>query len=1403
MANQNIPAIQVKESNVGIGTVSPTSKLEVYDSSNATSVKITSDGANEQLIIRRYSSTNEQLIFGVHSSDFSYIQAVEQGVALRPLNLNPYGGNIGIGTTSPTSVLTVNGNAHITGAGVPSSGAGMELSYNGGISYIGSFDRNNSLYRSLYFYSSDTIFENNGSERMRITSAGNVGIGTSNPYSRLSISNGNNTRTGLTLSDGDTASLMLFAGANAPASISFDTFGLRFVGGSTVGTDNGTEHMRITTLGKVGIGTTTPYTKLDVTDYTSFVSVSAAMPIESTTNNQAIAGIDFRKHYALAIGASIRQLQAGNTIAYPQAHLAFYTNDGSIGWNDPIERMRITSSGSVGIGTTNPTVKLEVSGQAFVDKFQYNQAIQISGGDLNDVTTAGFYAGSGLTNAPDNNGWYWVTVERHSDSGWVHQLATSYGAGNTENLMYSRVKMNNNTWTAWKKIAYSGDISGTTNYVSKFTSANTLGNSLLYDNGTSVGIGTTNPLSKLHVYNGYVIGGLTGSTGVPNPVGVTTQIAFEARSTSAGNDPSIAFHKEGIYTMYLQGQNSPRGLSIYAPPSEAAAGLFVQGNVGIGTTSPAAKLHISAGDSSYALFGPNVAYGGSLRVGAGPATPSNTIAQVVASDGNLHLDSGTGQLTYINYYSETNTLINPNAGNVGIGTYSPQARLDVNGGDGTPAGNQFAAVIKGADSGNRTLYFDGATQASVWWGSGNTPQFAIDSISGGGANFWTNNGTDWSERMRIQTNGDIGINTTSPSFKLDVNGWFGALRIYPYNTNNTYIDGDGSGLRVIGNGYLYVPATGGSYFEGPMRLRNSLSNDANSYLQINGGTANLTYFAGTIGVGSTSIFHSATITSAGKLFLANTNNSDIGGAIYGYWDSGYQAYAGGLVFQSFNINGGGSYTMKDAMVLTGAGNLAVGTSYTYGNKLSVSGGVSGTPSWNNATLELRSEGGLTTALSFHRAGYTSATIYSDDGSIVIGVGGERVRVATSGNVGIGTSAPQKPLDAVSGANNFVTVGAATAMAVGQWSGIHFGYREDNSFYRKSAIVFERTDLTEGNAQGKVHILNGPQAGGFSATLSDSKLTIAENGNVGIGTTSPSDKLTILGSAATTFQGGGIYNSYTYGNADKAESRFNLGKIEGSTYQPMGSIGAFPVNNTDSANGILSFYTRTSQSVTEKMRITDGGNVGIGTTSPGAKLEIIGDLRLYKNGSDSLASSGLYIGNAANNRAYNLQQNSSGDSLNLWAYGGSSWANTVTFKADGNVGIGTTTPPGNATNRAVEIVGSDSANVVVTQPGAASAAFTSYGSTAYIGTSSNHPFYLYTNNSERIRVTEAGNVGVGTTAPDPSALLDVTSRRQGFLPPRMRYGDMMSIPSPAPGLIVFDVDNSKLTVYTGTSWVPLH
>ena len=134
---------------------------------------------------------------------------------------------------------------------------------------------------------------------------------------------------------------------------------------------------------------------------------------------------------------------------------------------------------------------------------------------------------------------------------------------------------------------------------------------------------------------------------------------------------------------------------------------------------------------------------------------------------------------------------------------------------------------------------------------------------------------------------------------------------------------------------------------------------------------------------------------------------------------------------------------------------------------------------------------------------------------------DRLVIDSTGDVGIGTNSPQRPLDVV-GTINDLGASIGNIITIGSWTGLHFGYRTDSNEYRKSGIVFERTDAA---ARGKIHILNDSAADAGNAVLADAKLTIDVSGNVGIGTTVPNFKLAVTGtlgvSGDTTIANGNL------------------------------------------------------------------------------------------------------------------------------------------------------------------------------------------------------------------------------------------------------------------------------------------
>jgi hypothetical protein len=289
--------------------------------------------------------------------------------------------------------------------------------------------------------------------------------------------------------------------------------------------------------------------------------------------------------------------------------------------------------------------------------------------------------------------------------------------------------------------------------------------------GSSLGIGTTAPTSTLDVRGNisldrgrYIYFGLQGSTG---------EYIYESPTGT------IRIHAASSDALVIPNNDS----FIYTPLS-----------LGIGTTSPTYRLQIgnagSLADSirigSYAVANNTRQYIGYARADTGlfesagnGDSPSTVLAGVVGirivnTVGTVAPSQADNSIQLLTHIYNGNSRVALHAqydGNIGIGTTSPSALLSVGAGTGNPNSTQFRAVIRG--TGGRTLYLDSDSGgASMWWGNGSTPQFAIDSTSGGGAAFWTHTSGTWSSRVTIASDGNVGINSTAPGYKLDITGDF-------------------------------------------------------------------------------------------------------------------------------------------------------------------------------------------------------------------------------------------------------------------------------------------------------------------------------------------------------------------------------------------------------------------------------------------------------------------------------------------------------------------------------------------------------------------------------------------------------------------------------------------------------
>jgi Chaperone of endosialidase len=173
--------------------------------------------------------------------------------------------------------------------------------------------------------------------------------------------------------------------------------------------------------------------------------------------------------------------------------------------------------------------------------------------------------------------------------------------------------------------------------------------------------------------------------------------------------------------------------------------------------------------------------------------------------------------------------------------------------------------------------------------------------------------------------------------------------------------------------------------------------------------------------------------------------------------------------------------------------------------------------------------------------------------------------------------------------------------------------------------------------------------------------------------------------------------------------------------------------------------------TTGLYIDGSQNVGIGTTSPGEKLQVAGGLRLTGTLSGAQASSiGIDYSSAARIISYGANTSTQGSFAFLISNSNASTTNqAVTIDSSGNVGIGTSSPGVKLdvngaikTSSTLNIYYSGKSGLLINEDSS---------SNVYINQQDNGPMIFNTNNAERMRIDSSGNLLVGTTSfPSSSA-----------------------------------------------------
>jgi len=729
------------------------------------------------------------------------------------------------------------------------------------------------------------------------------------------------------------------------------------------------------------------------------------------------------------------------------------------------------------------------------------------------------------------------------------------------------------------------------------------------------------------------------------------------------------------------------------------------GNVGIGT-SPVSKLqlHATGSGSNY------------IRV-------TNDTTGATSGDGFIVGITGD-ENAYLCNYENTDLMISTNDdeamrikanGNVGIGTTSPDELLQVEGASGLDGATPPTIKINSTNAGTWT---DDAIFARLAFGNEDTAggiacsiNAYVDSTTGNnaGLSFYTSASANTPvERMKINKDGQVGIGALNPTGKLEIGNaqvttQFDRdcfLRLHPSATTNS------GGFTNIFFGTStsnnYGVAIGGQRAgtdDTPSFSIRTL-NDAITGTEVlnitNAGKLKLnTYGSGThtgtatkfLAVDSSgNVIEEATSTIDGSgtandvvmwsdadtitdaPIAISGNNSNFAGDLTVATDKFKVNASNGLT--EINANSGGRYMTLDAPTLG-----AYITFETGGTAYADVGSASGIEGSGTDTDTLMIKG---------RSGK----------DVALGAGGsEAVRITSAGNVGIGTDTGTAKLEISGGslASGTVTnLGISTALTTGRTRTYDSGTLASISTRGDSSAIEIVAGSSSTYYTGFGIVARGASAAsgtiiGYNSGVE--KFRIDADGDFGIGTTNPTNKLTVFSSSASVALFGVTTNA-TAGQQNMIDLRMEAS--DNSMYV-CGMMGSEAEGTWTSTSGTrqasLVFKTVVDGNNTEQVRIKSDGKVGIGTTSPLAKFHLSDTTggTIYMEDSDSTATYNITsISNSGNNLTldtrtssggfvstdYQMVKTASGADHHRWFTAGSE---RIRLVSNGSVGIGTTSP----------------------------------------------------------------------------------------------------------------------------------